>query len=152
MRFRGEVAGVARSKCGLSFSLRYAGITVTPSDSGRPSPSSRSLMAAALASADPPGGARSPSSRHRPRPGPPPWPWFPFLALTRDPHHDFELGRWLVTAWRPALVNRAVREERGQIYSAPEVLEKTNRYNECTSRRSDGGLIICFDSDCDDCI
>ena len=27
-------------------------------------------------------------------------------------------------------VGRAVREERGQIYSAPEVLAKTNRYNE----------------------
>ena len=37
----------------------------------------------------------------------------------------------LVTAWAgPALVSRAVREERGQIYSAPEVLETTNRYNE----------------------
>ena len=44
----------------------------------------------------------------------------------------------------PALFSRAVREEMGQIYSAPEVLETTNRYNEndgvskrvhCTSRR-----------------
>ena len=36
-----------------------------------------------------------------------------------------------VTAWAgPALVSRAVREERGQIYSAPEVLETTSRYNE----------------------
>ena len=48
-----------------------------------------------------------------------------------DPYHDFEIGRWLVTAWAgPAIVRWAVREERGQIYCAPEVLETTNRYNE----------------------
>ena len=36
-----------------------------------------------------------------------------------------------VTAWAgPAFVCRAVREERGKIYCAPEVLEITNRYNE----------------------
>ena len=36
-----------------------------------------------------------------------------------------------VTAWAgPAFVRRAVREERGQIYSASEVLEITNQYNE----------------------
>ena len=40
-------------------------------------------------------------------------------------------ARPAVTAWAgPALVSRAVREERRQIYSAPEVLETTNRYNE----------------------
>ena len=36
-----------------------------------------------------------------------------------------------VTAWTgPAFVRWAVREERGQMYCAPKVLEKTNRYNE----------------------
>ena len=36
-----------------------------------------------------------------------------------------------VTAWAgPALVSRAFREERGQIYSAPEFLETTIRYDE----------------------
>ena len=36
-----------------------------------------------------------------------------------------------VTAWAgPAFVRRAVREDRGPIYSAPEVLEITNRHNE----------------------
>ena len=36
-----------------------------------------------------------------------------------------------VTAWAGlALVSRAVREESGQTYSAPEVLETTNRYYE----------------------
>ena len=67
-----------------------------------------------------------------------------------DPHHDFEMGRWLVTAWAgPAFVRRAVREERGQIYSAPEVLEITNRYNENdgVSKRVHElafGIVICF--------
>ena len=47
----------------------------------------------------------------------------------------------IITAWAGlAFVSRAVREERGQTYSAPEVLETTNRYNErasvCTSWRS----------------
>ena len=56
-----------------------------------------------------------------------------------------------VTAWAgPAIVRWAVREERGQIYCAPEVLQITNRYNE-----SDGvskrvhelvfGIVICFE-------
>ena len=53
------------------------------------------------------------------------------LVSCLDPHHDFEFGRWLVTAWAgPAIVRWAVREERGQIYCAPEVLQITNRYNE----------------------
>ena len=53
------------------------------------------------------------------------------LVSCLDPHHDFEIGRWLVTAWAgPAIVRWAVREERGQIYCAPEVLEITNQYNE----------------------
>ena len=58
-----------------------------------------------------------------------------------------------VTAWAgPAIVRWAVREERGQIYCAPEVLQITNRYDE-----NDGvslrvhelafGIVICFGSE-----
>ena len=42
-----------------------------------------------------------------------------------------QLRRTTVTAWAgPAIVRWAVREERGQIYCAPEVLQITNRYDE----------------------
>ena len=55
-----------------------------------------------------------------------------------------------VIAWAgPAFASRAVLEERGEIYSAPEVLETTNRYN-----KNDGvskrvhelafGIVNCF--------
>ena len=55
-----------------------------------------------------------------------------------------------VTAWAgPAIVRWAVREERGQIYCAPEVLQITNRYNENdgVSKRVHElafGIVICF--------
>ena len=58
-----------------------------------------------------------------------------------------------VTAWAgQAIVRRAVREERGQIYCAPEVLEITNRYNENdgVSKRVHElafGIVICFGSE-----
>ena len=57
-----------------------------------------------------------------------------------------------VTAWAgPAFVRWAAREERGQIYCAPEVLEITNRYNENdgVSKRVHElafGIVICFGS------
>ena len=57
---------------------------------------------------------------------------------------------WIITAWAgPAFVRWAVREERGQIYCAPEVLEITNRYNENdgVSKRVHElafGIVICF--------
>ena len=63
-----------------------------------------------------------------------------------------QLGK-SVRAWAgPALVSRAVREERGQIYSAPEVLERTNRYNENdgVSKRVQElayGIVTCFGSE-----
>ena len=72
------------------------------------------------------------------------------LVSCLDPHHDFEIGLWLVTAWAgPAIVRWAVREERGQIYCAPEVLQITNRYNENdgVSKRVHElafGIVICF--------
>ena len=54
-----------------------------------------------------------------------------------------------VTAWAGlAFVRQAVREERGQIYCAPKVLEITNQYHE-----NDGvskrvlGIVICFGSE-----
>ena len=91
--------------------------------------------------------------RRRAPPSPPPWPRLsrraararrpritglgrarrPAVVLVSclDPHHNFEIGRWLVTAWAgPAFVRWAVREKRGQIHCAPEVLEIINRYNE----------------------
>ena len=58
-----------------------------------------------------------------------------------------------VTAWAgPAIVRWAVREERGQIYCAPEVLQRTNRYNENdgVSKRVHElafGIVICFGSE-----
>ena len=58
-----------------------------------------------------------------------------------------------VTAWVGlALVSRAVREEGGQIYSAPEVLEITNRYdeNDGVSKRVHElafGIVFCFGSE-----
>ena len=59
-------------------------------------------------------------------------------------------SRVTVTAWAgPAIVRWAVREERGQIYCAPEVLQITNRYNENdgVSKRVHElafGIVICF--------
>ena len=85
---------------------------------------------ASPASAEPPGGARSPSSSPSVAPAPtsaePPGcarvaviapqasagPAALVVASVAclDPHPDFEIGRWLVTAWAgPALVSRAVR-------------------------------------------
>ena len=72
------------------------------------------------------------------------------LVSCLDPYHDFEIGLWLVTAWAgPAIVRWAVREERGQIYCAPEVLQRTNRYNEDdgVSKRVHElafGIVICL--------
>ena len=64
-------------------------------------------------------------------------------------------GSDTVTAWAGlALVSlsRAVREERGQIYSEPKVLKTTNRYNEDdgVSKRVHElafGIVICFGSE-----
>ena len=124
-------------------------------------PSSSIPAAAARASAEPPGGKRSPSSRfplaarrHRalpspsagPRFGPPLRPWCPLLALTlRLVGGLSQLGpAWLWLAGQG-------RSRKGEIYSAPEALETTNRYNE-----NDGvstrhgvqelafGIVICF--------
>ena len=56
-------------------------------------------------------------------------------------------------AWRSVVsLSRAVREERGQIYSAPKVLKTTNRYNENdgVSKRVHElafGIVICFGSE-----
>ena len=101
---------------------------------------------------------------------PPPWPRLSrarspgcgscFLPCPNVPHHDFEIGQWLVTAWAgPAFVRWAVREERGQIYCATEIycapevsLEITNRYNENdrASKRVHElafGNVVCFGSE-----
>ena len=65
------------------------------------------------------------------------------------PHHDFEIGRWLVIAWPgPASVSRAVREK-GKNISRPWIRETTNRYNDndCVSKRVHElafGIVICF--------
>ena len=82
------------------------------------------------------------------------------LSLARGSSHNYTLqcevihadSTLSVTAWAGlALVSRAVREERGQIYSAPEVLQTTNRYNENdgVSKRVHElafGIVICFGS------
>ena len=68
------------------------------------------------------------------------------VVLARSPGCPSRLeparSQGFVTAW-------AVREERGQIYPAPEVLEITNRYNENygVSKRVHElafGIVICF--------
>ena len=128
--------------------------------SGARSPSSSIPAAAARASAEPSGGKRSPSSRspvaarrHRVLPspsarlrlGPPLQPWFPLLALTlRLVGGSSQLGpAWL---W---LAGQGRSRRKGEIYSAPKVLETTNRYNENdgVSKRVQElafGIVICF--------
>ena len=92
-----------------------------------------------------------PSLSARPRLGPPLRPWLPLLALA--PTMTLRLvggSSQLGPAW---LWLAGPLEKRGEIYSAPEVLQTTNRYNENdgVSKRVHElpvafGIVICFDA------
>ena len=78
----------------------------------------------APASAGPPGGSRLQSSRTPVAASPvsagPAAPAVVPVACL-EPHRDFEIGQWLVTAWADvALVSRVVQEERGKYIPPPK--------------------------------
>ena len=79
-------------------------------------------VTAAPASAEPPGGALA-VIEHLQMPG------FVLLALASRVHHNFEIGRWLVTA-RPSCSMPGRLEKKGASITSPLDQEITNQYNE----------------------